>query len=132
MQNALLIGLSRQVVLERQMDVVANNLANVNTTGFKGTDTLFAQYVFRGNSDDRTFKDKIAFTHDFGLVRNLSQGQFNFTNNTFDLALQGRVPGNGVWDLQVRVPPAEERRRPDKARLEINGIGILDQPRPGQ
>ena len=34
MQNTLLVGLSRQVVLERQMDVVANNVANANTNGF--------------------------------------------------------------------------------------------------
>jgi Flagella basal body rod protein len=31
MENMLLVGLSRQMVLERQMDVVANNVANVNT-----------------------------------------------------------------------------------------------------
>ena len=35
MENALLIGLSRQMALERQLDVVANNIANMNTTGFK-------------------------------------------------------------------------------------------------
>ncbi|MBE7608040.1 flagellar biosynthesis protein FlgF, partial [Salmonella enterica subsp. enterica serovar 4:-:1,2] len=35
MQNALLIGLSRQMTLERQMDVIANNVANANTNGFK-------------------------------------------------------------------------------------------------
>src|SRR5438105_3481988 len=31
MENMLLVGLSRQMTLERQMDVVANNVANVNT-----------------------------------------------------------------------------------------------------
>ena len=36
MENAQLISLSRQMALQRQMDVVANNLANINTTGFKG------------------------------------------------------------------------------------------------
>ena len=35
MENAQLIRLSRQIALQRQMDVVANNLANINTTGFK-------------------------------------------------------------------------------------------------
>ena len=35
MENAQLIGLSRQIALQRQMDVVANNMANLNTTGFK-------------------------------------------------------------------------------------------------
>ena len=36
MENALLIGLSRQTILERQLDVVANNIANVNTVRLQG------------------------------------------------------------------------------------------------
>jgi flagellar basal-body rod protein FlgF len=89
MDNTTYIALSRQTALWNQLEVVANNLANVNTTGFKGTDTLFSQYVYKLPQDDRTFKDKVAFTHDFGLVRNLAQGTFNYTSNTYDLAIQG-------------------------------------------
>jgi flagellar basal-body rod protein FlgF len=89
MDNTTYIALSRQMALQNQLEVVANNLANVNTTGFKGTDTLFAQYVFKVDQNERAFKDKVSFVHDFGLVRNLSQGAFNYTGNTFDLAIQG-------------------------------------------
>jgi flagellar basal-body rod protein FlgF len=89
MDNAIYIALSRQMALWNQLEVTANNLANVKTTGFKGTDTLFAKYVFKLDQDDRTFKDKVAFVHDFGLVRNLAQGSFEFTGNTYDLALRG-------------------------------------------
>ncbi len=32
MENALLVGLSRQMALGREFEVVANNVANVNTT----------------------------------------------------------------------------------------------------
>ena len=35
MENALLIGLSRQMALARELDVIANNMANVDTHGFK-------------------------------------------------------------------------------------------------
>ncbi len=35
MQNALLVGLSRQMSLSHQMDILANNIANIDTTGFK-------------------------------------------------------------------------------------------------
>nr|MCU0818493.1 flagellar basal body protein [Beijerinckiaceae bacterium] len=35
MENVLLIALSRQTALRREMDVIANNVANVNTNGFK-------------------------------------------------------------------------------------------------
>ena len=41
MENALLIGLSRQIALQRELDVVANNIANVNTTGFKADGSVF-------------------------------------------------------------------------------------------
>jgi flagellar basal-body rod protein FlgF len=88
MDNTTYIALSRQQGLWNQLEVVANNLANVNTTGFKASDTLFSQYLVKSRSVDRTFKDSIAFTHDFGLVRNLAQGAFNYTGNNFDLALQ--------------------------------------------
>ncbi len=35
MPISTLVGLSRQVGLAREMDVVANNIANINTTGYK-------------------------------------------------------------------------------------------------
>ena len=89
MDNTSYVALSRQQALWNNLEVVANNLANVDTTGFKGTDTLFAQYIQKVDNNDRTFKDKVAFTHDFGLVRNLAQGGLNYTNNPFDLAIQG-------------------------------------------
>jgi len=90
MDNTTYIALSRQQALWNQLEVVANNLANVNTTGFKGSDTLFSQYLVKSQSDDRTFTDRVAFTHDFGLVRNLAQGALNYTGNTFDVSVQGQ------------------------------------------
>src|SRR5436309_14095385 len=45
MENMLLVGLSRQMTLEWQMDVVANNVANINTTGFKADRSLFEEYL---------------------------------------------------------------------------------------
>ena len=35
MDNALYVGLSRQLTLRRELDIVANNIANADTTGFK-------------------------------------------------------------------------------------------------
>ena len=43
MENTLLIGLSRQIALQRELDVVANNIANINTTGFKADGAVFAR-----------------------------------------------------------------------------------------
>ena len=40
MDNALYVGLSRQMTLRRQLDIVANNIANADTTGFKAEQPL--------------------------------------------------------------------------------------------
>ena len=45
MDNAVLVGLSRQMALSREMDVVANNIANLNTTGFKADGSIFEEYL---------------------------------------------------------------------------------------
>ena len=52
MQNALLVGLSRQVALGRELDVVANNIANINTTGYKADSSLFEEYLMPARSAD--------------------------------------------------------------------------------
>ena len=48
MENTLLIGLSRQTALRRELDIVANNIANLNTTGFKADGAVFAEYLQSG------------------------------------------------------------------------------------
>ena len=45
MQNTLLVGLSRQVALSRELDVIANNIANINTTGYKSDGSLFEEFL---------------------------------------------------------------------------------------
>ena len=45
MENALLIGLSRQTALGRELDVIANNMANVTTNGFKARQARFREYL---------------------------------------------------------------------------------------
>src|SRR6185437_3975117 len=52
MENALLVGLSRQMALSHELDVVANNIANINTTGYKADNTLFAEYLMPDARDD--------------------------------------------------------------------------------
>ncbi len=89
MENAGYIALSRQTALWRQMDQIANNMANVNTAGFKSEQALFTDYVAKVRTDRSLFRDKIAYTEDFGSVRDLSEGAFNTTGNPFDVAIRG-------------------------------------------
>ncbi len=45
MENTALVGLSRQIALQRELDVVANNIANLNTTGFKADNLVFHEHM---------------------------------------------------------------------------------------
>src|SRR5882762_2569593 len=45
MENGSLIGLSRQIALQRELDVVANNIANLSTNGFKADGVIFQEHL---------------------------------------------------------------------------------------
>jgi flagellar basal-body rod protein FlgF len=119
MENALLIGLSRQMVLERQMDVVANNVANLNTTGFKADNSLFEQFLMpvarenRFNLADR----QVSFVNDRGTWRNMQRGGVQVTNNPLDLAIDG--------DGYLVVQTAGGERYTRNGALQVNAQGQL-------
>jgi flagellar basal-body rod protein FlgF len=120
MENSLLIGLSRQVVLERQLDVVANNIANINTTGFKADNSSFQEYLMpvarenRFNLPDR----QLSFVHDRGVWHDLRQGSIQRTGNPLDLAIE-----NNNAFLVVRTPAGERYTR--NGALQINSQGQI-------
>lgn len=87
METTLLVALSRQGALRRQMDVVANNLANMNTNGFKAERMLFTDHVVRSGGPGPSAP--IAFVRDIATVRDDSPGRSEPTGNPLDLAIQG-------------------------------------------
>ena len=119
MENSLLVGLSRQMVLERQLDVVANNLANVNTNGFKSDHSLFEEYLRSGAHEDNFVSTDrpISFVQDRGTFRDYSQGAAQLTSNPLDVA----VDGSGLFAVQTA---AGERYTRD-GNLHLNNTGQL-------
>ncbi len=119
MENAQLISLSRQIALQRQMDVVANNMANINTTGFKAEDLLFEDYLMPVAKDqDFTAPDQqLHFTEDWSTVHDMSGGAITQTGNQLDVALEGK------GFLAVQTPAGERYTR--SGALQINAAGTL-------
>jgi flagellar basal-body rod protein FlgF len=119
MENALLIGLSRQVILERQLDVVANNVANVNTAGFKADSSLFEEYLNNGAHEDnfRGTDRRVSYVQDRATFRDLSQGAPEQTKNPLDVA----IDGGGF--LVVQTPGGERYTR--DGGLQLNNTGQL-------
>jgi flagellar basal-body rod protein FlgF len=92
MENAVLIGLSRQMSLRRELDVVSNNIANVNTTGFKGDTAVFEEYLMPGASHDHFARAdrRPSFVQDRSTWHDLSQGPVRLTGNPLDVAIEGK------------------------------------------
>lgn len=84
-ENTVYIGLSRQMAMRRQMDVIANNLANMNTTAFKSERLLFEEYLVDG-PDGR----QMSFVQDVAIARDMRDGEVQPTANPFDVAIHGQ------------------------------------------
>jgi flagellar basal-body rod protein FlgF len=119
MENSLLVGLSRQMTLERQLDVVSNNVANVNTTGYKADSSLFEEYLNSGAHEDNFVgRDRrVSYVQDRATFRDFSQGPAEQTKNPLDVA----IDGGGFLVVQT---PAGERYTRD-GNLQLNNTGQL-------
>lgn len=84
MENAIYATLTRQSGLMREMQVVANNIANISTTGFKREGVVFSEYV-KALGD----APSLSMGHASARNRDLSQGTLEQTNGTFDFAILG-------------------------------------------
>jgi flagellar basal-body rod protein FlgF len=123
MENAQLISLSRQIALQRQMDVVANNIANMNTTGFKAEQLLFEEYAMpvARDSDFPALSDQpLSFVQDWSTVHDLAPGAILQTGNPLDVALQGE------GFLAVQTDDGEMWTR--AGSLQVNADGLLVDP----
>ncbi|MCQ4161695.1 flagellar basal-body rod protein FlgF [Roseomonas sp. GC11] len=87
MDSPSIVGLSGQLALRQQLDVVANNLANANTNGYRGDRTLFQTYVNKLNVPGR----EIAFVQDRATYIENRQGAISSTGNPLDLAIDGEA-----------------------------------------
>jgi len=84
MQGASLILTSYQASLLRTMEITANNIANVNTTGYKRESVAFDTYLSRPEP-----KQTFQFAVENATYRDAAQGPTIMTGNPLDVAIQG-------------------------------------------
>lgn len=106
MDNAIYATLTRQSGLMKEMGVVANNIANTNTTGFRREGVIFAEHL---SALDRR-GETLSMAHARGRLIDLRQGVLTQTNGSFDLAIEGE----GYFALET----------PDGLRLSRAGAFI--------
>jgi flagellar basal-body rod protein FlgF len=84
MESTSYITLSRQSGLQREMQVVANNIANAATTGFRAEGVIFSEYV-------KSVDGAASLSMGQGNIGKTSfeQGGLRQTNSTYDFAIEG-------------------------------------------
>ncbi len=113
------------MVLQTNMNIVSNNIANMNTTGFRGQTPLFEEYI----SDPMHNGDALSFAYDYGQYQNTSPGSFEQTGNPFHVALEGK------GFMAVQMPGGETgytrdgnfQKMPDGTLTNAAGFPVLGQ-----
>lgn len=85
MENSIYLGLSRQMVLQTDMDIVSNNIANMNTSGYRAQNMLFKEYISHPRGGD----EPLSFSYDYGEYKMTNPGSMEQTNNPLNVALNG-------------------------------------------
>ncbi len=105
MDNTLLLAMQAQMTLQRRMDATANNLANLNTSGFKADAVVIEE---ANNTDASAIEapSDIRFNRDVTIMRDMRQGPIAMTGNPLDAAIEGEgffmVQGDGGETLYTR------------------------------
>lgn len=112
--NALFVGATALVSNSTALDIVGNNLANLNTTGFKTQRLLFKDVIYQTLSAGTGATDTVGGTNplQFGFGVSVSsidsillQGTINQTGRGLDVAIQGGgffVANDGTQNLYTR------------------------------
>lgn len=123
MDNGIYTTLNRQSGLMQEMQVVANNIANMSTTGFRREGVIFAEHV----ADLQGAEPSLSMATAEGRAVNLSQGVLQQTGGRFDLAIEGE----GFFMIQT--PDGNQLTRagaftasPDGALVTAEGFSVLD------
>jgi flagellar basal-body rod protein FlgF len=84
MQSALYVGLSAQVALEKRLQTIANNVANVNTAAFR-TDVVKFETVL-----SKAGANPVAFSSPGDNIISRETGNITQTGNPLDVAVAGQ------------------------------------------
>jgi flagellar hook protein FlgE len=93
MLGTIYVGMAGMNAYSKGLDVISNNVANLNTTGFKAGVASFAEVVYRNGAGAMRGSSGANVTgagvHVNAEQQNFRQGEMRQTNNPLDAALDG-------------------------------------------
>ncbi len=121
MQTNLYVGLSGQIAIDKRLQTIANNIANVNTAGYRGDGVTFQTVL------SNTGAEPVAFSDTGSTYISRRAGEITKTDNPMDVAVQGdawlgiRTPGGVAYthDGRMTLTTGGELRT-------LNGDAVLD------
>jgi flagellar basal-body rod protein FlgF len=122
------VAASRLIAQQRAMDVVAVNIANANTPGFKAERVQFSDWLAPVKGTDAPRGDRtIAYTQDRATWREQRAGTLTHTGNPLDLG----ITGNGYFTVRTANGPRLTRDgrfslMPDGTVSDGAGNAVLD------
>lgn len=134
MQPSIYVGLSGQLVLEKRLEGLARNVANMNTAAYRAEEIKFDSYVSRKGPDD------VNFASEGQTFINRASGGLDKTGNPFDMAVEGdswfaiRTPAGTVYTRDGRMkvtPQGELRTLSDHPVLDVGGSPLQLDPEAG-
>lgn len=112
MQTSLYVSTASQNVLQKQLEIIANNVANANTVGFRAEGVDFETLV------SKTGGSNTAYPSVSGVHYSNGQGVLKETGNDLDIALSGP----GFFAIQTQQGIAYTR----DGRMQIDAFGQLN------
>lgn len=117
-------ALEGAVILERKLQVCANNLANIDTNGFKEQGITFKEYLLKEqDGTNRTAKGEVTWA-DF------SQGSVHFSGNPYDISIEGegffvvQTPGGKLYTREGNFTLDSEYRLVTQKGYPVLGDGV--------
>ncbi|WP_374310326.1 flagellar basal-body rod protein FlgF [Methylocella sp.] len=121
MLTGLYVALSAQVALDRRLNTIASNVANLSTPGYRAEEVEFKSYVSKAGADP------VAFVSQGESYISRRSGALTKTDNPLDVAVQGRGwIGLQSPDGVVYTKDGRMRMEESGALVSLDGYPVLD------
>jgi flagellar basal-body rod protein FlgG len=131
MNSSIINAATSMHAMQRKLDVIADNIANLNTAGYKRKTATFEELLTSLKRQDERFaqdgrRTPLGFTIGWGVrmtqvQHDMTQGNIQSTDNPFDLAIMG----NALFEVVTNADGARAYTRNGAFQATINAAGDI-------